>query len=106
MGLREKLANLFSPKGKADDWAGWIEVKCNRCGEIIRARVDLRNDLSIDYGEKETDTVYFCRKSLIGSNRCYAPVDVELTFDQNRKLVHHEVRGGTFVGPPGKGVRL
>jgi hypothetical protein len=90
---------MLSPQPKTDDWALWVEVKCNRCGEIIRARIDLRNDLSVEYGENDADTVYFCRKGLMGSGRCYVPVDVELTFDRNHKLIHHEVRGGTFVNP-------
>jgi hypothetical protein len=45
------------------------------------ARVDLRNDLSLlDEGEYEK-AAYFCRKILIGAQRCYQPVEVELYFD-------------------------
>jgi len=30
---------------------GW-RLNCNRCGEVARARIDLRNDLSIEYDEQ------------------------------------------------------
>ena len=52
MGFFQKLSRLFSPSPqKVDDASYWIDVQCSRCGEVIRARVDLRNDLSIDYNE-------------------------------------------------------
>lgn len=79
----------------------WISVKCDRCGEIVKSRVDLRNDLSIEYGEKDSDTRYFTRKILVGSGRCYNPIEVELTFDRDHKLINEVVRGGKFVTDEG-----
>ena len=97
MSFLKRLSNIFSGPGKPDDSSYWITVKCNRCGEIIRARVDLRNDLSINYGERDEDTTYFCRKSLMGSQRCYQQIEVELTFDAGKKLLQREIRAGKFV---------
>jgi hypothetical protein len=97
MSLLKRFSNLFSPQDKPDDASYWIAVKCNRCGEIIRARIDLRNDLSINYGDKPEDTTYFCRKVLIGSQHCYQQIEVELTFNSHHKLVQKEIRGGKFV---------
>jgi len=33
----------------------------------------------------------------VGSNRCYRPIEVELTFDKNRRLINEEIKGGEFV---------
>ncbi len=98
MGIIKKLSGLFSAAGKADEDALWIAVKCNRCGEVTRARVDLRNDLSIEYDETGGSPTYFCRKMLMSEGgRCFQRMEVELTFDANRELINREVSGGQFV---------
>jgi hypothetical protein len=96
MGFFKKL---FSPQpNKPADFSYWITVKCNRCGEKIRSRIDLRNDLSLDY-DKEVGpgATYYCRKTLIGSERCFQPIDIDLTFNASRKLVNRQITGGEFV---------
>ncbi len=98
MGLFKKLSGLFSGAGTADRDALWIAVKCRRCGEVTRARVNLFNDLSIDYDESSELPTYVCRKVLMSEGgRCFQRMEVELTFDANRKLVNREVSGGEFV---------
>jgi hypothetical protein len=95
MGLFKKLSGLFSPSPQTNQWEDWITVRCNKCGEVIRTRVNLRNDLSEDYidGVKK----YFTRKTIIGSNRCYAPVEVELTYNAEHKRIDQQIHGGAFV---------
>jgi hypothetical protein len=101
MGLFKKLSGLFSAPGQrtgGQDKAGyWIAVRCNRCGETLRTRVNLHNDLSIDYGEGGGETTYFCRKVLIGDKLCFQRVEVELTFDAQRNLVDRRITGGEFL---------
>ena len=97
MSFLKKITSLFQPPPNVDEWTLWISVKCDRCGEIVNGRVDLRNDLSIEYGEKDSEVQYFTRKMLIGSGRCYNPIEVELTFDRDHKLIKEDVRGGKFV---------
>ena len=72
-----------------------FQVKCNRCGEIIEGRVDLDNDLSIEY--EDNRNVYFARKGLMGSNRCFQQIEVELKFDSSRQLLEQNVTGGQFT---------
>jgi hypothetical protein len=74
-----------------------LAVQCNRCGEVIRAQVNLSNDLSVEYDDKGNVTSYFCRKVVIGKQRCYQPIEVTLTFDANRKLVERKIKDGKFV---------
>ena len=97
MSFFKKLSNLFSSPKASNNRVYWVTVKCNRCGEIIIARVDLVNDLSIDYGESDKGTSYICRKTLMGEERCFQRVDVKLMFDANRKLIDREISGGQFA---------
>jgi len=72
-----------------------FNVKCNRCGEIIEGRVDLDNDLSLEY--EDDRSVYFVRKGLMGNNRCFQQIEVKMKFTSTRELIEQEVKGGTFV---------
>jgi hypothetical protein len=74
-----------------------LAVRCNRCGEVIRARVNLRNDLSPDYGDGDGALTYVCRKVLMGQERCFQQIEVTLRFDANRNLIDRQVMGGEFV---------
>jgi len=96
MSLLKKLGAFFSaPTG--DSRSLWLYVKCDKCREILKGRVDLHNDLSVQYGGSGGGNSYFCRKVFVGSNRCYRPIEVELTFDKNRRLINEEIKGGEFV---------
>ncbi len=96
MSLLKKLSALFSaPSG--DNRSMWLYVKCDKCGELLKGRVDLYNDLSVQYDDSGGGTSYFCRKIFVGSNRCYRPIEVELTFDKNRRMINEEIKGGEFV---------
>jgi hypothetical protein len=104
MGLFDKLSRLLKGNqlagGKtADAGAYWITVRCNRCGEVVKGRVNLNNDLSPEY-DGETLT-YTCRKVLIGEQRCFQQIEVWLKFDAGRKLMNREIRGGSFADEEG-----
>ena len=90
------LKNLFSGKpAKPEKRYYSFSVKCNRCGEIIEGRVDLDNDLSLtDEGNS-----YYARKMLIGDNRCFQKIEVELNFDSGRQITEKNISGGEFSAP-------
>jgi len=94
--LSKRFAGLAQ---ESQDSSFWITVQCDRCGEVIRTRIDMINDLSAEYGEGEEATAYICRKVLIGRQRCYRPIEVMLTFDAHRKLIERQITGGKFVVP-------
>ncbi|RME81908.1 MAG: hypothetical protein D6775_12350 [Caldilineae bacterium] len=73
-------------------------VRCNRCGEVLSTRVDLANDLTLDYESGH----YFTRKVVVGSgaNRCFQRIEIRLTFDNQKQLIDKEISGGTFVERP------
>ena len=90
------LKNLFGGgSAKPEKRYYTFQVKCNRCGEIIEGRIDLDNDLSLD--EAGDSPIYYVRKGLIGNNRCFQQVEVEMKFTPARDLVEKNAEGGKFV---------
>jgi hypothetical protein len=98
MNFLKKLSQIFPAAKQEDSNDYWIEVKCNRCGEILKGRVHLYNDLSIEFNGDKSAT-YFCRKILVGDgkNLCFQQIEVSLWFDVKRNLINREVQGGKFV---------
>jgi len=96
MSLWKKIASILSSQpSQSDVNAFWVTVRCNRCGEIIRSRVNLSNDLSAEYLGSRTS--YVCRKMLLGESRCFQQIEVVLKFYENRKLLDRTVSGGEFL---------
>lgn len=96
MNLLKKLGEWLSPRPPSD-YSYWIKARCNRCGEIVQARVNLANDLSVDYNQQGGPAGYRCHKVLMGENRCFQKIDVDLIFDGRKRLKEREISGGAFV---------
>lgn len=91
MGFLESIKSLLA--GSERDATGyWIYVRCRRCGEVIRTRVDLNNDLS-----PRDEGGYVVSKTLVGSQRCFERIETRLIFDENRRLVEREIVRGDFI---------
>jgi hypothetical protein len=95
MSFFDRIKKAFAPTSSDRNY--WIHVRCSRCGEVITARVDLMNDLSLDYSTGR----YWTRKVLIGQGeaRCFQPIEVTLTFDKNKQLIERTISGGEFLEP-------
>ncbi len=95
MSFFDRLKKAFASPGGNRNY--WVHVRCARCGEVITARIDLLNDLSVDY---ETGQ-YHTRKVLIGQGaaRCFQPIEITLTFDKNKRLIDRTIAGGEFLAP-------
>ena len=90
------LKNLFGGNpGRPEKKYYVFQVKCRRCGEIIEGRVDLDNDLSVEY--EGSSNVYYGRKVLMGNDRCFQQIEVTMKFTPERQLIEREAKGGTFV---------
>ena len=72
-------------------------VRCSRCGEKIRVRVNLRSELTPQHDEGEG--AYYVRKGVIGSGRtrCFEMMEVELFVSPDRRLVSRYISGGEFI---------
>jgi len=93
MGFFKRLFGGSSTKPEKRYYV--IQVKCKRCGEIIEGRLDLDNDLSLEY--EDDNTTYFARKVLMGGGHCFQQVEVALKFNSSRELMEKEVQGGMFI---------
>ncbi|HEY3312454.1 MAG TPA: hypothetical protein VGK00_12510 [Anaerolineales bacterium] len=93
------LKQILSGKSRTKEKSFYVfSVKCKRCGEVLEGRVDMDNDLSVEY--EGGGDVYYCRKVLMGDGRnlCYQQIEVGLKFDSQRKLLDRRIEsGGDFV---------
>ena len=48
MGFFDSLKSLFGGGKAPQDEAYWIYVRCRRCGEVIKTRLDLLNSLALN----------------------------------------------------------
>lgn len=92
MSFLESIKSLFGAGEERDRTGYWIYVRCSRCGEAIKTRIDLYNDLSLQQGGG-----FRANKTLVGSQRCFERIEVTLTFDENRRLSGREILGGDFI---------
>jgi len=65
-------------------------------------RVDLRNDLSPEWSDTsaygpDSPDAYVYHKTIIGRERCYKPIDVELRFDRRKQVVSQQATGGDIL---------
>lgn len=98
MSLFDKIRVFFAPAKRGPEPGSMeIAVRCSRCGEIIRARIDLNHELSAEYGEGGRETAYLCRKVLLGKKGCFAPIEIRLRFDAKRNPTEREITGGKFI---------
>lgn len=74
----------------------WIYVRCRRCGEPLKSRVNMMNDPSLaDDGE-----TWIVRKGIIGSgkNLCFQTIEVTLQFDaKKQRVIASEAVGGELI---------
>jgi len=98
MSLFKRILNIFSGGGGTSGSMLYpVTVKCNRCGEILTATVNLANDLSVEYSPSGSPQSYACRKLVQGSGRCFQTIEVVLKFDSHRALKEKEIHGGAFI---------
>lgn len=97
MGFFKKISQALSGVGQSVSDNYMVYVRCTQCGEALKSRINLMNDLSLQYGEGGEQNSYYCRKMLIGASRCFQKIEVKLTFNANRKLIDRQISGGEFI---------
>ncbi len=90
------LRRLFGGgQGPAEESGLHLYVKCKNCGTPVHVRVDLRNDLSADYGD--TDAEGYTLNKEIMDDRCFRIMRAEIQFDARKNEISRQVEGGTFI---------
>jgi hypothetical protein len=98
MNLFERLRKILSSPAPRTERALYLYVQCNKCGEKLKARVDIWNELTPEYeGNSDDASSYFCRKVLVGEKQCYQPIELRLKFDKNHRLLDQTIMGGKFI---------
>jgi hypothetical protein len=97
MGFFDSLKSLFGSGNSSREPGGsayWIYVRCRRCGEVIKTRLDLLNSLTLN-----DEGGYTTSKTLVGNRLCFERIEVILTFDENRRLLSRDISRGDFITP-------
>jgi hypothetical protein len=98
MNFLKRLANLFSGGGAPTSDKRYLTIYAlsRRCNEPVSGQVDLLNELSKPDDEQYA---YFTRKVLhtTGERRCFAQVEITVYFNQDKRVVEHEVEGGRWL---------
>ncbi len=98
MGFFKKLfggggsSKSSGSRGFGDDRGVYFFVQPTGCDEVIRVRVDPMNDLS----ESDEGGTFFVRKGVVGQ-KCFKPVNLELTFSAAKQLVATKIEGGVMI---------
>jgi hypothetical protein len=97
MNFFTKIAALLKPAPREDPEGYWVYVQCDRCGEKLRNRIHLHNDLSVRYGRTSRADTYITQKTIIGGGSCFQPIELTLIFDDQRKVIKREIEGGRLI---------
>lgn len=69
-----------------------VYVQPSGCDEVVLVRINLHNDLS----QTDDGTGYWVRKMVMGTT-CFKRVELEFTFDSNRRIRERQITGGALV---------
>ena len=88
-----------------------IAVRCARCGEVIRLRIDRDHELQSVYApdaeEGDEPVEFLLRKEIVG-DRCQNLIRFTIHFACDHGLISSEIEGGEFVeetAEPRRGAR-
>jgi hypothetical protein len=93
--IREFLGGGGGPKSASsgDPYGINLYLRCKKCGELFRVRVDRRSDLS------RTDDgpgAFYLRKEVM-DDKCFQLSEVEMWFDSSYRIVESDVRGAELI---------
>lgn len=100
MVLGKLLKGLFGGAGGGaprDDRADYFHVRCSKCGEIVRVRVDRSNDLAQEFEDGgDHPTGYSATKGVVG-NRCFRTMTLSVEYDRSKRVASTSVEGGAMA---------
>jgi hypothetical protein len=92
------LGGLFGKGGsESRDNGIYYYIRCAKCGEKIRVRVDRANDLAQDYeGSGDNPTGYTATKGVVGK-KCFRVINLTIKYDGSRREASKSIDGGEFI---------
>ncbi len=109
MGLLDALKGMFGlggGGGASVDRGLYTYVRCNRCQDVVRVRINMANDVSEVSDEPDEDgevssvsnpaARYAVNKGVVDS-KCFRPMKLTILFDGRRRELESAVQGGEVV---------
>ena len=97
MGIWDRLKSALGRGRAGSDRDGlYIYVRCGRCRDVVRIRINMANELQQEFAEGEGVSGYSLRKGVVDST-CFRRIEVRMTFDGGRRERSREIEGGEFV---------
>ncbi len=94
MGFLKKLTDaLFSQNDSTDPYGIHFYAQCDKCGAVVDARADRRNDLSRQF---EGESAFVWRKGIM-DDHCFQLMRAEVHFDERYNVLSQELSGGRFI---------
>jgi len=99
------LGRLFGRDGGAkrdetstsDQNAVYYFLRCAKCGEAVRVRIDRRWDLEQEFeGAGDYVSGYVATKEVMGK-KCFKMMQLTVHFDRSYREVDKQLQGGTFI---------
>ena len=113
MGLMDTLKSILGLGGGADasaDRGLYRYVRCNRCKDVVRVRINMANEVSELSDEPEEDSGeiaatnpaarYAVSKGVVDS-KCFRPMRLTILFDGRKQELESSVQGGEVVDEAG-----
>ncbi len=94
--LKSALGGGSGGGADGDRNALYLYVRCGRCGDVVRVRVNTANELQQDFSESDGVAGYSLRKVVVDA-KCFRPIEVTIAFDGRRRERSREIEGGQFV---------
>jgi hypothetical protein len=92
--------------GRPGDRGLYVYVRCNRCQDVVRVRINVANELSEltdedDEGvenprDSHPNARYTITKGVVDTT-CYRKMSLTMLFDARRREVDRQIEGGTSV---------
>lgn len=96
MGFFDQLKRMFGGSGGGRDDGIYLYVRCNRCGDRVRVRVNSTSELQQEFKQSDRASGYSVRKMVV-DQRCFRPIEIRLRFDARRNEQERTIEGGTFL---------
>jgi len=100
VGLWDALKSALGLGGGAGggvDRGLYLYVRCNRCQDVVRVRVNMANDLQQEFVENADDVEGYSLTKGIVDSKCFRPMTLTMRFDRRRRELERTVEGGELV---------
>lgn len=103
MGILDAIKSALGFGGGSGGAAGdrnamFLYVRCTRCRDVVRVRVNMANEPAQEYEEGGDRVIGYTLNKTIVDSKCFRPIPVTIRFDARRREQGREIEGGEFVG--------